>query len=450
MAGDDEADKDRGGSGKGRRGSTAPPRENAVIEGEIVKADAPAAEASADESQKSDAAADAPASPELALSTPGVGESEAREPASPATPERPRASLWPIAAAIVIGAGIAVGGAYGLHQLDQPKNESDALAARVAALEHAQTNVAPAPQPAEPDLTAINKRIDGLEASTQAQKTDLAHVQQDMSQLGAELKQAQQHLAANASKAAPAPVNLAPLSTRIDKLEKQAASFEHNQTEDSGKRDAEIASLTSGAASLKSGIASLKGEIDSVRAEKKADAQAAMAHAEADARAILAADLRSKVDSGEGFADDLSALANHGADQAKVTALKPFAESGVSTPATLAAQFSALAPTLVASKPAPKGEGFLARIASDAKHLVRVRKIGDTKGNDPAARIARISDDLAAGKLTDALQEWKNLPEADKAKSQAFATALQHRIVAVEAAQQIEAEALASLAKLKS
>lgn len=443
MAGDDKADKDRGGSGKGRRGSTAPPRENAVIEGEIVKADAPAPEASADESQKFDAAADTPASPELALSASGENESAPGEPASPATPDRPRASLWPIAAAIVIGAGIAVGGAYGLHQLDQPKNDSDALAARVAALEHAQTNTAPASHAAEPDLTPINKRIDGLDAVTQAQKTDVAHLQQDMSQLGAELKQAQQHLAANASKPASAPVNLALVTAQIDKLEKQVASFNQTLIASATKRETEITNLTSG-------ITSLKNEIDSVRAEKKAAAQAAMAHADADARAILAGTLRSKVESGESFADNLSALSNHGADQAKLSALKPFADSGVATPAALAAQFSALAPTLVASKPAPKGEGFLARIASDAKHLVRIRKIGDTKGNDPAARVARISADLSTGKLKDALQEWQNLPEAAKAKSQAFATALQHRIAAIEAANQIETEALASLAKLKS
>lgn len=446
MAGDDETDKDRGGSGKGRRGSTAPPRENAVIEGEIIKADAPAAEISADESQKSDAAADAAAAPELALP---AGEGEAASgPASDdiarsVTPERPRANAWPVAAAIVIGAAIAVGGAYGLHQLDQPANDSAALAARVAALEHAQTNAAPAPQPAEPDLTAINKRIDGLDADAQAQKSSFAHMQQGMSQLSAELKQAQQHLAANASKPASAPVNLAPLTARIDKLEKQVASFNQSLTASATKRETEITNLTSG-------ITNLKNEIDAVRAEKKAAAQAAMAHAEADARAILAADLRSKVDSGESFADDLSALGNHGADQTKLAALKPFADSGVTTSAALAAQFSALAPALVASKPAPKNEGFLARIASDAKHLVRIRKIGDTKGNDPAARIARISDDLAAGKLKEALQEWKALPDADKTKSQAFATALQHRIAAVEAAQQIEAEALEGLAKVKS
>ncbi|TAL80244.1 MAG: hypothetical protein EPN75_07980 [Beijerinckiaceae bacterium] len=446
MAGDGEADKDRGGSDKRRRGSTAPPRENAVIEGEIIKSDTPAAE-----SQKSEATADAPASPERALSASGETEAAtAGEPGEPASDgavnpaaERPRASAWPVAAAIVIGAAIAAGGAYGLHQLDQPSNDSSALAARVAALEHAQTNPAPAPQPAAPDLTAINKRIDGLEAAGQAQKTDLAHIQQDMSQLSAELKQAQQHLAANASKPASVPVNLAPLTARIGKLDKEVASFNQALAASATKRETEITSLTSG-------IAGLKSEIDSVRAEKKAAAQAAMAHAEADARAILAAGLRSKVDSGEGFADNLSALGNHGVDPAKLSALKPFADTGVATQAALAAQLSALAPALVATKPTPKGEGFLARIASDAKHLVRIQKIGDTKGNDPAARVARISADLSAGKLKEALQEWKALPDAARAKSQAFATALQHRIAAVEAAQQIEAEALAGLAKVKS
>jgi hypothetical protein len=320
--------------------------------------------------------------------------------------------------------------------MDRAPNVSTPLAARVAALEQAQAKNQSAPQPAAPDVSALSKQVAGLETDAQTGKTDLAHMQQNVQQLRAELKQAQQNLAIRAAKPAPAPVDLAPLSGRIDRLEKQVASFDQKLTALAANRDAEIAKLGS--------------EIGSVRAEKNTAAQAAVAQAKASARAILASSLRSKVDAGEGFADVLAALAHHGADQAKLAALQPFADTGVATPAALATQFSALAPTLVTPKPAPKGEGFLARIARDAKHLVRIRKIGDTTGNDPAAQIARISADLSADKLKDALREWKGLPAAAKAKSQAFGTALEHRIAAADATQSIEADALAGLAKVKS
>ncbi len=181
-----------------------------------------------------------------------------------------------------------------------------------------------------------------------------------------------------------------------------------------------------------------------------------MAHAEADALAILAANLRRKVEAGDAFTDDLSALANHGADRAKLALLEPVAASGVATPAALAKQFAALAPAIVAAEPEPKAEGFFGRLAQDAAHLVRIRKIGDTKGNDLAAHVAQIAAALTAGKLEEALREWNDLPAAAKAakaaetKSLAFGAALQQRVDAVNAAKLIEADALAALAKVKS
>ncbi len=120
------------------------------------------------------------------------------------------------------------------------------------------------------------------------------------------------------------------------------------------------------------------------------------------------------------------------------------------TQAALAQQFAALTPAILAAAPEPKAAGFLGRIAQDAARLVRIRKIGDAKGNDLAAHVARIAAALGAGKLDEAWREWQDLPAAAKAKSQAFGDALQQRIAAVDAAKTIEADALAALAKVKS
>ncbi len=65
--------------------------------------------------------------------------------------------------------------------------------------------------------------------------------------------------------------------------------------------------------------------------EKSGAAQAAISRADVDAIAILAANLRRKVEAGAPFADELAALTNRGVDKEKLAALAPMADSGVPT-----------------------------------------------------------------------------------------------------------------------
>jgi hypothetical protein len=482
------------------QGATTPPRESALIEGEAIKSEtASKAEAASGDAPSHDAS-NAPGPNEPASETPlleqhaagsatdtslaqesdQAQESEQARESEPlgrdagppdstlaaAAPPRRRASLWPIAVAIVLGAGIAVGGAFGLHQFDKQQT-SNALSARVKALEQEQTkeqarareqtqSSQTASQPAAAEITALGQRVAALEAGAKATKSSLADVQQSVQQFAAQLKQSQQKFAA-AAKTGAGTADLAPLTGRITSLDKQATAFDQKLSALGTKFDSALSNV-------QTDLANLRTDVGNLRTAKSADAQAALAqtqaasagaqsaltYAEADARAILAADLRSKVEAGDDFADDLSALSSQGVDAAKLAPLRPFAASGVARPAALAAEFAALAPTLVKAKPEPKTDGFLARLARDAQHLVRIRKIGDTTGNDPAAQIARISAALSAGHLQDALREWQSLPPSAKAKSQAFGAALEHRIAALNAAKTIEAEALAGLAKAKS
>lgn len=451
MAENGKAEKGEGappGKGAGApvpsvQGATAPPREKPLIEGGAIEVETSTIETPASEARKASgdsAGTSAETSLEVSAAAPDLTPAGARaaplEPAQAETvakdfaapeegasppPEPPRrrgAGLWPLAAAIVLGAGIAVGGAFGLHYFDKTPKSLALLETRVAALEHeGQTT-----QVLQAGAAALGIRLGALEEEAQVTKTTLAHVQQSIEQLENALKQASQ-------KGGTPPADLAPLSGRVDKLVEDLASLDRG---------------------LQALAAKFAAEMRGVQAEKTAAAQAAMTHAEADALAILAANLRRKVEAGDTFAEDLSALANHGADRAKLALLEPVAASGVATPAALAKQFSAAALEIVATEPEPKAEGFFGRLAQDAAHLVRIRKIGDTKGNDLAAHVARIAAALAAGKLEEALREWNDLPGAAKAKSQAFGAALQHRVAAVAVAKLIEADALAALAKVKS
>ncbi len=403
-----------------RMGSTAPPRTKSVIEAEAIRTGETASEFSGDTTP---AAEDHAAEPQID-SAPDPAETAAAAPVAEAP--RRRASLWPVAAAIVIGAAIAVGGAYGLHRLDNTGGSIAALQTRIGALEHANTNVASL----QTNVTALGQRLDALEAKAQSAGTALSQQQQALQALQDAVKQAPKDTASGTPPAeGAAPVDLGPLTGRVDKLDQQVAGLDQRVTELAAK---------------------LETDMRDAKSQKDAATQAVMTHAQADARAILASTLRRKVEAGETYADEVAALSSRGADKAKLDTLAPFAASGVATPAALDKQFAAAKPAIFATHSEPKPDGFFARIVQDAKHLVRIHKVGDTQGSDLSAQVARIEAALAGNRLDDALHEWSGLPSAAQGKSQAFGEALRHRIAAVDAAKAIEADALTTLAKAKS
>ena len=353
--------------------------------------------------------------------------------------QNPFPSLWRRGGAVASGrfcrgdrpwrGGHAVGGAYGLHRLDKMVPSTAVLETRIAALEQS-TSAVPALQSG---AAALSQKLDALEAKTQATDAALSKEQESLAALADTVK----NLPKSDSSAPPpsaqgapaAPADLGPLTGRVDKLEQQLAALDQRVTVLATKFDTDM---------------------QAAQAQKDATAQAVMTHTEADARAILAGTLRRKVDAGEAYADDLAAIASHGGDKDQLAVLAPFAATGVATPRALAKQFAAVAPELLATGAPSKAKSFFGRLAEDAAHLVRIRKIGDTEGTDVSAEVARISAALATDRLDDALREWNGLSAAAKAKSQEFAEALRHRIAAVAAAKAVEAEALAALAKAKS
>lgn len=410
-----------------RMGSTAPPRTKSVIEAEAIRTGETASDVSGDAAP---AAGDHAAEPSF-ISEPN--DSELDLTASPVTApvaQEPRrgGSLWPVAASIIVGAAIAVGGAYGLHQLDNTGGSVAALQTRVGALEQAGSNVAAL----QSNVTALSQKLAALETKAQATGTTLAQQQEALQALQDAVKQAPKDTPSGAPSTPPAesaPVDLGPLSGRVDKLDQQVAALDQRVTELAAK---------------------LESDMRDAQSQKDAATQAVLTHAQADARAILASTLRRKVDAGETYVDELAALSSRGADKAKLDALSPFASTGVPTPAALDKQFAAVRPAVLATHSEPKADGFFARIVQDAGHLVRIHKVGDTHGTDLPAQVARIDAALASNHLDEALREWSGLPSAAQAKSQAFADTLRHRIAAVDAAKSIEADALATLAKAKS
>src|SRR5262249_59413447 len=102
---------------------------------------------------------------------------------------------------------------------------------------------------------------------------------------------------------------------------------------------------------------------------------------------LAASALNGRVERGEPFATEFATVKALGGDPKLVATLEPFAASGVPTPATLAREFAGLAPSLQASA-APR-EGVLGKLQANAEKLIRIRRIDETPGSDPAAILAR-------------------------------------------------------------
>jgi hypothetical protein len=418
MADDPDASGETGSDGASPRplaGATSVPREKPVIEGH--------AEEIAVEELRNAAvdAAEVPPAEDLInpLPSPGLAEvaepmpaSDIAEPVPEPTRKTRGAPLWPFAVAIVVAALLAVGGAFALHMLDKTPANLDSLDARITALEHRRTEASSAGE------TALEARIAALESASHDAQSAMAGLRTDLDKLAAQ----------KASASSPAP-DLAPLEARLGVAEQKLTALE----------------------SKVNGLAvTLNAEKGQVNATATRVTQSAAASADSEAVAILAANLLRKVESGAAYDADLAALANRGLDKGKLAPLEESARTGVATPAALAKQFFDLSPAMLSAEPQPKENGFLNHLVNDAERLVRVRKVGDTSGDDLSGRVARIQESLDVGAVETAYQDWNALPDAAKAKSENFGEAAKGRLDALAAARSIDADAVAALGRARS
>jgi hypothetical protein len=162
--------------------------------------------------------------------------------------------------------------------------------------------------------------------------------------------------------------------------------------------------------------------------------------------ALAATALNATVERGDAFAAELAAAKALGADPKLLAALEPFARSGVPAAATLARQFSEVAPALQAAV-APPPEGVLGRLQLNAEKLVRIRRVDEAPGSDPAAIVARSEAKAARGDLAGAVGELAELPPNARAPAEAWVKSAQARIAAIDASRRLASDALAGLSK---
>lgn len=165
------------------------------------------------------------------------------------------------------------------------------------------------------------------------------------------------------------------------------------------------------------------------------------------ARAIAAAGLKSAIDRGDDFASELSTYAEVAPQGSDLSALQSLAQDGVPTREALTEQFSSLANDIIeAADQPPPDTGIFNRLVDSAKGLVNVRPVGDVQGDGVPAIVARIENNLKAGKLKQAEQEWQSLPEDARAVSADFEKSLSARIKADDLVSEALSGALSSTA----
>ena len=438
--------------------SREPRHDPGVIEGEAHEIHAAAPE-EAEPVAEADQAADGAVLQDPAPEEPIPEEPASPEPDSAAAP--PARAGWLFFAALLgalVGAVVAFAAAWFLdsrsgdldavnlrltglqRQADAESETNAALDKRLRALEANEAGAAKAIV-----LDAIGRRVatlEGAAAKNDAAKNGTAQSALEEARAAradaakalalAGSAPAGQSTAPAASGGAPAAFDPSALEARIGKLESDLAAL---------KASADLGPVDDRLAKLETALAAPKTQ-GRVAASTTSPAGGAGA-------AVLAMSLVERLDAGAPYAPELAALARLGTDDAKLAALKPFAETGAPTLAALRAAFAKASPAIAAAIAPPEQSGVLDRLMDHMRKLVRVHAVGETASDDPEGLTSRITAALARGDLATALEAYGRLPEAARSAAGEWAKLTQARQSAGEAAAALRADAVGRLAAAK-
>lgn len=260
-----------------------------------------------------------------------------------------------------------------------------------------------------PALAAQSARLDDLSASVET--------------LGAQLSE----LAVTATQAVQAdPVDLSPVTAQLDALSGSLSEAQASMQGLSGsvsENSSALGDVQTQLSDVQASVAALSSAMDDAQSSIAArDDEQQVARA-----ALAAATLAATIDGGKPFGAELDNFAavtagsdslTSGAQAAEI--LRPFADSGVPTLATLQAQWPPVAEGILdALRPAPEGMGD--KFVSNLRGLVSVRPAGDVGGDGPRAIVGRMTAALDEGQLSRFQSVYAELPEAGQAAASVFA-----------------------------
>jgi hypothetical protein len=176
---------------------------------------------------------------------------------------------------------------------------------------------------------------------------------------------------------------------------------------------------------------------------EQARASAAKPQSNAPSLLVLSRAVTADLKSGEPYAGELDALARLGADEAAVEALRPFAQKGAPSPASLSAAFQAeLSAARAKVEAERRPSGLWDRVTMFLGHLVSVRRVG---GDEPGSPAATVEAALARGDIPAALDAWNGLPVFEKTATPASGQRIKALAGAEAAARRIGSDALEAI-----
>jgi len=444
---------------------------------------APTIDLTATEVADSSAASPPPSEPQAAASDPAAPTEAPREESEPAAAsaaepprtheasepprtdepsEPPRGGLPPIPRAALIAAGV-IGSlvialiVWGILTLSSRNDSTAVLNDRIAKLETAVRDLAARPAPAI-DPKTINDlaaRLDVIDGNLRRVDERLARAESALAapRSAPTDPAVLERLGAAESMVRALNTTIADLRQRIDDFATTARDAKSRA--DAAAEEANKATAARPEASERRDLDELAARIAAVeRAEQtigqRIDQSMAGASADRTARlAMVATALRGAVERGVPFSAELAAARSLAPDNTALAPLEPAAANGVPSADALARELHQLQPALTnaAGTPAHEG-GILDRLQSNAERLVRVRPLGETAGDDPAALVSRAVAKADRGDIAGALADLEKLPPAVKSHAAAWIKSARARTEAIDAAQKFAANAFAALGRL--
>ena len=404
--------------------------------------------------------ATAPASPE-----PLIAEASPQTEAPPVPPHVPPNEPPPAAAAEPPSGGIAwlppgfpwqaaVAGAVAaagvlmvflLLWLIVPYSGGDAVAAltpRLAAIETQLRDLAARPAPASVDpqaLDALGARLAKLESAVNAPRPATADpaVMARLGSLEGLIKPLSDSIVAVARRADDTDAAFRNVRGRIDTTATTVSELQTASRASSGDHG-EIVKMSDRIAALE--------KADRAVADQLAKNAATSANDRPVRLAVAASALRSAVERGDSFAAELAAVKPLSADAQTLSAIEPFAASGVPSAAALGRELLTVLPVMQrAAGATTRDGGILDRLQANAEKLVRVRPIEEVPGEDANAVLSRIEVKAAHADIAGAIAELAKLPPAVRAPALAWIAKAEGRGKAVDASRRLAADALAAL-----
>jgi len=249
------------------------------------------------------------------------------------------------------------------------------------------------------------------------QSGDTSAINNSIAQLASRLTQQE-------TKTAPPP-DLTPLNERSAKLETATGELRGELAEVKKLVEAQgNAPTTAELNAVNRRLAQIEEKVGTLAALPKTEPKAGPQPSEV----IALSALRDAVATGAPFASELGAVRALLKDRAASLApLEKFAKEGLPTVAVLAGRFESLASKLAGSaQPSPES-GVFTRLWNNAGKLVEVRPVGEPKGSDAGAIVARMETKLARGDLAGALEEAKALPQPAREQAKDWFAAAEQR-----------------------